>query len=96
MLLIPSDSSVAQHTQSQMLTAHLTKSILIDFWMLFQLKTSFRQGSLSSSLIRVYNSRNFVDLEFHHVLMEFQFLITKKKGRTFLQTFKVRIQVLWW
>ena len=62
--------------------------------MLFQLKTSFRQGSLSSSLIRVYNSRNLVGLEFHHVLMEFQFLITKKKGRTFLQTFKVRKHVL--
>ena len=63
--------------------------------MLFELKTSFRQGRLSSSLIRVYKSRNLVGLEFHHVLMEFQFLITKTKGRTFLQMFKVRIQVLW-
>ena len=34
-------------------------------------------------------------INFHHVLMEFQFLITKTQDRTFLQTFKVRIQVLW-
>ena len=27
--------------------------------------------------------------------MEFQFLITKTQDRTFLQTFKVRIQVIW-
>ena len=33
--------------------------------------------------------------EFHNVLMEFQFLISKTQDRTFLQTFKVRIQVLW-
>ena len=63
--------------------------------MLFELKTALRQGSLTSSLIRVYNSRNLGGLEFHYVLMEFQFLITKSKGRTFLQTFKVRIKVLW-
>ena len=78
-----------------MLTTHLAKSILIDFWMLFELKTALRQGSLTSSLIRVYNSRNLGGLEFHYVLMEFQFLITKSKGRTFLQTFKVTIKVLW-
>ena len=71
-----------------MLTAYLAKSILIDFWMLFELKTALRQGSLTSSLIRVYNSRNLGGLEFHYVLME-------SKGRTFLQTFKVRIKVLW-
>ena len=67
--------------------------------MLFEIKTSFRQGSLSSSRIRVYKSRNLVGLEFHHVLMDLQFLITctitKTKGRTFLHMFKVRIQVLW-
>ena len=86
---------LSTHTLINIPTAHLAKSILIDFWMLFQHKTNFRQGSLSSSLIRVYKSRNLVGLEFHHVLMEFQFLIKKKKGRTFLQTFQVRIQVLW-
>ena len=64
--------------------------------MLFELKTALRQGSLTSSLIRVYNSRNLGGLEFHYVLMEFQFLITKSKGRTFLQTFKVTIKVLWY
>ena len=64
-----------------MLTTHLAKSILIDFWMLFELKTTLRQGSLTSSLIRVYNSRNLGGLEFHYVLMEFQFLITKSTQR---------------
>ena len=64
MLLIPSYSNVAQHTHTEVPTAHLAKSILIDFWMLLELKTSFRQGSLSSSLIRVYKSRNLVGLEF--------------------------------
>ena len=63
--------------------------------MLFELKTALRQKSLTSSPIRVYNSRNLVGLEFRYVLMEFQFLITKSKGRTFLQMFKARIQVLW-
>ena len=88
---------LSTHNRKIILTAHQAKSILIDFWMLFELKTSFRQGSLSSSRIRVYKSRNHGGLEFHHVLMEFPFLITctKTKGRTFLHTFKVRIQVLW-
>ena len=45
------------------LTAHL----LIDFWMVFELQTSIRQGCLSGSLIRVYKSRNLVGLEFHNL-----------------------------
>ena len=63
MLLIPSYTNVAQHTLSYILTAHL----LIDFWMLFELKTSIRQGCLSGSLVRVYKSRNLVGLEFHNL-----------------------------
>ena len=35
--------------------------------MLFELKTSIRQGRLSGSLIRVYKSRNLVGLEFHNL-----------------------------
>ena len=67
MLFILSYSNVAQHTDSYILTAHLAKSILIDFWMLFELKTSITQGGLSGSLIRVYKSRNLVGLEFHNL-----------------------------
>ena len=63
MLLIPSYTNVAQHTLSYILTAHL----LIDFWMLFELKTSIRQGCLSGSLVRVYKSRNLVGLDFHNL-----------------------------
>ena len=65
MLLIPSYSNVAQHTHSYILTAHLAKPILIDFWMLFELRTSIRQGS--GSLVRVYKSRNLIGLEFHNL-----------------------------
>ena len=65
MLLIPSYSNVAQHTHSNILTAHLAKPILIDFWMLFELRTSIRQGS--GSLVRVYKSRNLIGLEFHNL-----------------------------
>ena len=54
-------------TRSYILIAHVAKSILIDFWMLFELKTSIRQGHLSGSLIRVYKSRNLVGLEFHNL-----------------------------
>ena len=36
-------SNVAQDTHSYILTAHQAESILIDFWMLFELKTSIRQ-----------------------------------------------------
>ena len=63
MLLIPSYTNVAQHTHSCILTAHL----LIDFWMVFELKTSIRQGCLSGSLIRVYKSRNLVGVEFRNL-----------------------------
>ena len=65
MLLIPSYSNVAKHTHLYILTAHLAKTILIDFWMLFELKTSIRQGS--GSLVRVYKSRNLVGLQFHNL-----------------------------
>ena len=65
MLLTPSYSNVAQHTHSYILTAHLAKPILIDFWMLFELRTSIRQGS--GSLVRVYKSRNLIGLEFHNL-----------------------------
>ena len=47
MLLIPSYSNVAQDTHSYILTAHLAKPILIDFWMLFELKTSIRQRTFT-------------------------------------------------
>ena len=63
MLLIPSYTNVAQHTCWYILTAHL----LIDFWMVFELQTSIRQGCLSGSLIRVYKSRNLVGLVFHNL-----------------------------
>ena len=43
MLLTHSYSNVAQDTHSYILTAHQAESILIDFWMLFELKTSIRQ-----------------------------------------------------
>ena len=66
-VLIPSYTNVAQHTRSYILTAHLAKPILIDFWMLFEFSTSIRQGSLSGSLVRVYKSRNLVGLEFHNL-----------------------------
>ena len=65
MLLIPSYSNVSQHTHSYILTAHLAKPTWIDFWTLFELKTSIRQGS--GSLVRVYKSRNLLGLEFHNL-----------------------------
>ena len=67
MLLTHSYSNVAQHTCLYILTAHLAKPILIDFWMLFEFETSIRQGRLSGSLVRLYKSRNPVGLEFHNL-----------------------------
>ena len=66
MLLIPSYSNVAQHTLVHT-NSSPSKIYFIDFWMLFELKTSIRQGHLSGSLIRVYKSRNLVGLEFHNL-----------------------------
>ena len=92
MLLIPSYSKVAQQTHSEVPTAHLAKSILIDFWMLFELKTSFRQGSLSSSLIRVYKSRNLVGLEFIMSWWSFNFKLPRQRVGHFYKHSKLEFK----
>ena len=62
---------------------------------LYQALFSFRLACPNVIYKAKWKLRLISGSEFHHVLLEFPFLITKTQDRTFLQTFKIRIQVLW-